>query len=795
MTEAGAGAESNSTAEPRLGAQVSTELVERTLQNLALIALGYRAVATLVALIGVAGSSTLGTRDLRSLELVTAVVLGAHAALLVAGLRRRLPPTRRWIMSADIAVAIGLNLWASDLVPQDGLFFDYGNPFSGYAVATLALWTGAKGRRFGLWLLGVFAVPVQMLMAVANGTSLARIDLAKLLMRSLWFVLSFAVAQLLLDALRQAAEGLAYESEQAGREARKEELLRDLHNGVLQALLGMEARATNQRNIPQATLEEIEAEARRWSAHVRGMLAAGEDPWNGLFLEMTTLVEQAADRGQVRPELQWDGAEPRLEARVGRALVGAAAEAIHNVERHANATVLSIRITPGTAEVRVVVTDDGVGFENAGIGPESYGIPNSIRAALHDVGGRAEVTSILGHGTQWELSVPCRQSPATLDLAERTILDLALVPIWYRALGLLIAAAGLVGSRSFGKISLRPLLCVMAVVAMSQLGIIGVGRRRRTRPTSAWITVADVALAAGLNLWAATAVPAGTVFLDYRDPFGLYSQATLALWGAVRRWALGLALLAFMAIPLQLAMAVANGISLVDVDWPKLASRALWLAPALLLAKFVMSVARRGAILLAEENHRGGLAAERSDVLRELHASVLPGLEAIADRARAGTGVDGQSASDLADVATLARIEAARIRATLRRAPSPGWSPWPELEALVAEIESEANLRVELVWRGAPPPERQRMELLLEVLSRILRQAASLGPCHATMFVEAGDTDLRIVVRHDGCPTASASRSLLVGGQIKFDVSTTSDGHERWEFSVGLSTLPVRGLK
>lgn len=103
-----------------------------------------------------------------------------------------------------------------------------------------------------------------------------------------------------------------------------------------------------------------------------------------------------------------------------------------------------------------------------------------------------------------------------------------------------------------------------------------------------------------------------------------------------------------------------------------------------------MSVARRGAILLAAQSHRAGLAAERYDGLRELHLAVLPALEAVVDAARSHGG-DGAAA--LGEVAKIARFKAARIRAELRRRRSASAADWGAIETLVADIESEAAIR------------------------------------------------------------------------------------------------------
>ena len=81
-------------------------------------------------------------------------------------------------------------------------------------------------------------------------------------------------------------------------------------------------------------------------------------------------------------------------------LTAAAGEALRNVAAHAGvrSAVLTARRT-GPGGVTVTLSDDGIGFDPARVGPASTGLRNSIRARLSDAGGRAEVISALGQGT------------------------------------------------------------------------------------------------------------------------------------------------------------------------------------------------------------------------------------------------------------------------------------------------------------------------------------------------------------------------------------------------------------
>ncbi len=194
---------------------------------------------------------------------------------------------------------------------------------------------------------------------------------------------------------------------------------------------------------------------------------------------------------------------------------------------------------------------------------------------------------------------------------ERTVASYAFLPLAYRAMGLLIATAGLIGSRSLGPIPLRPLVAVLLVAAVANLGLmLAVGRMPRLLKDRR-VIAADLAVLVTLSIWAATTMPDGTVFLDNRDPFTVYIQGTVALWTGFGSRTLGLVLVSTLGLPLQFLLATLNGVPLASIDWLTLATRGLWFVAAFLLAEGIVSVVRGGGALLAADRHRV-LAGTRS---------------------------------------------------------------------------------------------------------------------------------------------------------------------------------------
>ena len=89
----------------------------------------------------------------------------------------------------------------------------------------------------------------------------------------------------------------------------------------------------------------------------------------------------------------------------------AAQEALKNVIKHSGATSASIELTACEGELRLMVTDNGGGFDvPAAQGRKSLGLA-SIRERVHAIGGRFSVESETGRGTRVELRVPLESHP------------------------------------------------------------------------------------------------------------------------------------------------------------------------------------------------------------------------------------------------------------------------------------------------------------------------------------------------------------------------------------------------
>lgn len=104
-----------------------------------------------------------------------------------------------------------------------------------------------------------------------------------------------------------------------------------------------------------------------------------------------------------------DVSAPSLPAHVETALFRIAQEALQNVAKHAGASSVRLDLSSGAGVVRLVVADDGCGFEVDRVTeqhrPHAYGLVGMHeRAAL--VGARVTVASAPGKGTTVTVDVP-----------------------------------------------------------------------------------------------------------------------------------------------------------------------------------------------------------------------------------------------------------------------------------------------------------------------------------------------------------------------------------------------------
>ena len=326
------------------------------------------------------------------------LLLGAALVVTVLGTRIAIDAGRRlpvWFVSAELVVGFCL-------LAGEGFAFEEGHAFAGrqgLAGGWPVVGVIGAGVALGPWRAAPAGAVVglgRLVGAVTNGVrDLDGDQVASLVSTVAFYALYGAVAGWVGGLLRRA------EIEVAVTRAR-DEVARTLHDGVLQTLALVERRTAAQD-------PDLALLARQTDRDLRMFLYERPAAGSGTG-DLVTALRAAASRAAQAHDLDVsvsvvdDGL--RLDPATTEAVVGAVAEAVANVGKHARAhraVVFAQREDDGS--VFVSVRDDGDGFDPAAVPADRQGIARSVVGRLADVGGRAEVDSRPGQGTEVRLWV------------------------------------------------------------------------------------------------------------------------------------------------------------------------------------------------------------------------------------------------------------------------------------------------------------------------------------------------------------------------------------------------------
>lgn len=127
----------------------------------------------------------------------------------------------------------------------------------------------------------------------------------------------------------------------------------------------------------------------------------------GLVAATRQLVEEFARQNEVVAEFGSVGSPPaRLSADVEAALYRIIQEALTNVMLHAHASRVDVMLDFGDEQVRAMVEDDGVGFDESVQAPDSHLGFFGMRERVQMLGGTIAIESIAGSGTTVKVEVP-----------------------------------------------------------------------------------------------------------------------------------------------------------------------------------------------------------------------------------------------------------------------------------------------------------------------------------------------------------------------------------------------------
>jgi len=215
-------------------------------------------------------------------------------------------------------------------------------------------------------------------------------------------VVAVVLGVIFAPVVMRLVSSLTEERAERIRSQERAEMAAHLHDSVLQTLALVQQRADDPR--------AVTALARRQERELRSWLTRRVDAGP---LRLARALEVAAgeverDHGVVVDVVAVGDAD--LDAR-GEALVAAAREAMVNAAKFGAGSPVDVYAEASDDELQVYVRDRGPGFDAGALPADRRGVRESIVGRMGRHGGRAEIHSAPGAGTEVELTMPLRGGP------------------------------------------------------------------------------------------------------------------------------------------------------------------------------------------------------------------------------------------------------------------------------------------------------------------------------------------------------------------------------------------------
>lgn len=412
------------------------------------------------------------------------------------------------------------------------------------------------------------------------------------------------------------------------------------------------------------------------------------------------------------------------------ALSAAAGEALRNVATHAGVSraVVTARASR-SGGVTVTVSDDGIGFDPARVGPASTGLRSSVQERLADAGGRAEIISAPGQGTSvaltWDPPQPASAPGADpLALARRMAPS---PPLIFTGFMLPIVLAGLVLLCLHRQDMRWPAAAATAFGGMLGLAVVSaqyLSQVRMTRQVGVGLVAANTILAAVASL----AVAPGTT-----DAFAYWvagnSGIVIAAVYFIRGPLFGLTALAFDLAALTIGL-VRTGHGLAVGGWVSMLT-----SPVI------------GA----------GLAAAMLAAFRTLSSHTESQLAGYRERLRLQARAEAISRVDRTALENARRLAGPVLSAIIS-------SPARDPDLQTAAALANATLRDELLAPG----------FLTAALAESVYAARAAGASITVKFARQSDTVLAETARE---LLAAALADLDADDDITFEMHPGTEGH------------------
>ncbi|HEX7940628.1 MAG TPA: triple tyrosine motif-containing protein, partial [Gemmatimonadaceae bacterium] len=201
-------------------------------------------------------------------------------------------------------------------------------------------------------------------------------------------------------------------------------LSRELHDTLLQSLLGIALQFDAMANDPQvASPDSKRGEFLRMRKRVEQYIRDARQSISDLRspkLEIQDLATALREAGQrevdgraIELSFRQSGTPRTYPAGLEEQMLKIGKEAIVNAARHAHADRIEIELEASDEALTLRVIDNGTGFDPGAVAPDGtshYGL-TSMRERAEDIGGRFTILSTAGRGTRIEATVPVQDTP------------------------------------------------------------------------------------------------------------------------------------------------------------------------------------------------------------------------------------------------------------------------------------------------------------------------------------------------------------------------------------------------
>ncbi len=203
-------------------------------------------------------------------------------------------------------------------------------------------------------------------------------------------------------------------------------LARELHDGVIQTLIGVDmqlevlSRRSGDTAERAAALTAIQETLRRETVNLRDLteemkIGVADVPPERVLDEVANLVDRFQRQTGIAAQFAGDRIAVRLPPHARREVLRVVHEGLVNVRKHSGARHVLVRATVGSDRLRLSIEDDGRGFAFQGTLTQSelearLQGPAVIRERLRILGGDITINSMPGRGARLDMSVPLKES-------------------------------------------------------------------------------------------------------------------------------------------------------------------------------------------------------------------------------------------------------------------------------------------------------------------------------------------------------------------------------------------------